>query len=98
MYLTNDKTGVVVPWRQDLANVVPHAREFHHDGTRYLLMPNGRDEARLARNLGVPIPAPILTRYDWLGQKPWEIQRTTAALLTENPRAYVLNSIGTGKT
>jgi SNF2 family DNA or RNA helicase len=98
MYLTHDKTGIVVPWRQDLANVIPHAREFNHEGTRYLLMPNGRDEARLARNLGVPVPAPILTRYDWLGQRPWDIQRTTAALLTENPRAYVLNSIGTGKT
>ena len=36
--------------------------------------------------------------YDWLGKKPWAIQRTTTALLAKSPRAYVLNEFGTGKT
>ena len=36
--------------------------------------------------------------YDWLGKKPWEIQKTTTALLTNSARAYVLNEFGTGKT
>lgn len=36
--------------------------------------------------------------YDWCGQRPWESQRTTVKLLTENRRAYVLNEFGTGKT
>lgn len=36
--------------------------------------------------------------YDWLGKKPWAIQRTTTALLANSPRAYCLNSFGTGKT
>jgi SNF2 family DNA or RNA helicase len=36
--------------------------------------------------------------YDWLGKKPWEIQKTTTALLTKSARAYVLNEFGTGKT
>ena len=29
---------------------------------------------------------------------PWDVQKTTAALLSESPRAYVLNGMGTGKT
>jgi len=36
--------------------------------------------------------------YDWLGKKPWDIQKTTTALLTKSARAYVLNEFGTGKT
>src|SRR6185436_9834000 len=40
----------------------------------------------------------VLMSYDWLGKKPWAIQRTTTALLAKSPRAYVLNEFGTGKT
>ena len=36
--------------------------------------------------------------YDYNGGKPFDIQRTTVELLTENHRAYVLSSMGTGKT
>lgn len=98
MFVTADAQHVVVPWRQDLASLIPHARRLRHAGTEMLLIPNGHDEAKLCRNLGIPVPAPILTRYDWAGQKPWDVQRTTAALLTESPRAYVLSTMGTGKT
>jgi hypothetical protein len=51
--------------------------------------------------VGLPVPAPILTRYDWPhqpGKPPWETQKITSALLTESPRAYVLSTMGTGKT
>jgi len=44
------------------------------------------------------MPAPILTRYNWRGMKPWGVQKTTAAMLTESIRAYVLSSFGCGKT
>jgi SNF2 family DNA or RNA helicase len=97
-YVTSDGRHVVVPWHEGLANAVPHAREFPWQGSRMLVIPNNADEARVARNLGLAVPAPILTRYDWAGTKPWDIQRTTAALLTESPRCYVLSSMGTGKT
>jgi SNF2 family DNA or RNA helicase len=95
---TADATHIVVPWREDLAQLMPHAKRFTHAGQDLLLFPNNHDEAKLARNLGVPVPAPILTRYDWMGQTPWDIQRTTAALLTESERAYVLSTMGCGKT
>lgn len=98
MFITANAEHIVVPWQADLQRVLPHARELTHQGQRMLLVPNRHEEARVARNLGVQIPAPILTRYDWRGQQPWDTQRTTAALLTESERAYVLNEFGTGKT
>lgn len=97
-FITADKAHIVTAWRPDLAQLIPHARALEHGGEKFLVVPNRRDEARVCRNLGVPMPAPILTTYDWAGQKPWEIQRTTAALLTESPRAFVLSTMGTGKT
>src|SRR5262245_58968755 len=36
--------------------------------------------------------------YDWCGGDPYDVQVKTVELLTENPRAFVLNSQGTGKT
>lgn len=40
-------------------------------------------------------PQPV---YDWLGKKPWDVQKHTTRLLVKSPRAYVLNEFGTGKT
>lgn len=101
MFVTADTNHIVVPWRVDLVQVIPHAREFDYQGERMLLIPNRHEEAKVCRNVGVPVPAPILTRYSWAasdGRKPWDIQKTTAALLTESHRAYVLSTMGTGKT
>lgn len=99
MFLTRDSEHVALEWRPDLAALIPHAREFEHETRRMLLVPNRHDEAKLARNLGLAFPAPIMTRYDWPGKfKPWDAQKTTSALLTESSRAYVLNTMGTGKT
>jgi SNF2 family DNA or RNA helicase len=97
-FITSNGRHVIVPWHEGLANAVPHAREMVYQGARMIVMPNGPDEARVARNLGIEVPSPILTKYDWCGSKPWEIQKTTAALLTESPRCYVLSSMGTGKS
>lgn len=98
MFVTADTNHIIIPWRQDIAAVIPHARSMDYRGERVLVIPNNHAEARVARNLGIPVPAPILTRYDWAGGKPWTTQKTTAALLTESERAYVLNEFGTGKT
>lgn len=60
----------------------------------------GLDEAQVLRNLKIKnVPSPILGQYDWPGQyKPFDHQRTTAAFLTLNRRAFCLNEQGTGKT
>jgi SNF2 family DNA or RNA helicase len=100
-FVTRDAEHVLVPWRQDLATLIPHAKKLPFEGAEYLVIPNRQIEAKLCRNLGVPVPAPMLTRYHWTptdGREPWETQKTTAALLSECPRAYVLSTMGTGKT
>ena len=55
---------------------------------------------QLLRNLGIKdVPSPILGRYGWPGMfTPFDHQRTTADFLTLNPRCYVFNEAGTGKT
>jgi SNF2 family DNA or RNA helicase len=46
----------------------------------------------------LPYPPISQSDYDWCGGKPFDIQVRTCELLTENPRSYALNSMGTGKT
>ena len=54
---------------------------------------------RLLRNYGYVVPAPIMSQYEWPDNpSPFKTQKITAALLTMNPRAYVLSEMGTGKT
>lgn len=50
------------------------------------------------RLLGYDVPSSIRTTYDWNGGTPFDIQVRTCESMTENPRSYVLNSMGTGKT
>lgn len=88
----------VLGWRQDVANLMPHAIDTVLDGERVLVIPFKRDEVKLLSNLGVKAPAPILWRYDWNGHTPFEAQRTTAAMLTTEAEAFVLSDPGTGKT
>jgi SNF2 family DNA or RNA helicase len=61
-------------------------------------VPYGIDEVRLLNNLGIEAPAPILNKYKWPGRTPFDSQKKTAALLTTSKRAYVLSSMGVGKT
>ena len=51
------------------------------------------------RTIGIATHARIGdSDYDYCGGTPFDIQRKTVDLLTENPRSYVLSSMGTGKT
>jgi len=89
---------VGVPLRSDLRNLFPDAPVVPLAGTRLLIVNHGAEETRLLRNMGIDVPAPILSQYGWPGGTPFEIQKKTAALLTTNSRAFVLNGMGTGKT
>ena len=63
-----------------------------------MTLSNGGLNEPSLRELGaLPYP-PIRQAYDWCGGNPFEIQVRTCELMTENPRSYVLNSMGTGKT
>lgn len=87
-----------VPLREDLANIFHGAKRTTYNGQQLLLVPHGVDETKLLRNVGFDVPAPILSHYDFEGGTPFDVQRKTCAMLTMNPRGYVLNGMGTGKT
>lgn len=82
---------------QQITTVIPKSKEL--PGNK-VVVHWGLDEAQVLRNLRIKnVPSPILGRYDWPGQyKPFDHQRTTAAFLTMNRRAFCLNEQGTGKT
>ena len=84
---------------QRVLECLPTAKFVNLRGVDVVLTPHKPDEVRVLRNLGIKAPAPILHYYDWSGSyKPYNHQRQTAAFLTMNKRALVLNEIGTGKT
>ena len=83
-----------VPFDPALYNVIPGCKIL---GDK-VVVPHTIETTRLGRNLGFSIPSPIRTRYDWCGDTPFEAQEVTAALMVQNPRAFILSEIGTGKT
>jgi hypothetical protein len=67
-----------------------------------LSLPHTRRTTIVLREEGYNAPAPILTQYHFPVSDPdkpaFAVQRVTAALLTIDTHAYVLNELGTGKT
>lgn len=76
-----------------------HVLERKGDLAR-VLVAWGEDEWKVLNNLGIKnLPHPILGRYKWPGvYTPFEHQRVTAAFMAANPRCFILNDPGTGKT
>lgn len=68
------------------------------DGREYALVPHSLDSTKVLRNLGFNVEPPIMANYDWANTTPFDAQKVTAALITMNPRSFVLNDLGTGKT
>jgi SNF2 family DNA or RNA helicase len=89
---------VTVPALPAVANLFPKAIPISLKGRKLLVIDHGVTETYLLRKLGFDVPAPILEHYDWCGGNPFDVQKKTCAMLTMNPRAFVLNSMGTGKT
>jgi SNF2 family DNA or RNA helicase len=84
---------ISLPLDKRIVTLIPEARIV---GDR-LHVPHSAATSVLLKTIGITLP-PAVSRYDYEGGKPFEIQKRTVELLTENPRAYVLNSMGTGKT
>jgi len=81
---------------QKVTTVIPKAKAI--DDNR-VVVKWGIDEAHVLRNLNIRVPSPIEGQYDWPGQyAPFAHQKTTAAFLTMNRRAFCFNEQGTGKT
>jgi SNF2 family DNA or RNA helicase len=92
------KNALVMPYREDVHNLVPLSFPFKHQGEKFLKVQYEEDVVRLLNNLGINAPAPITHKYSWPGVKPFDSQKKTAELLTLSDRAYVLSSMGVGKT
>lgn len=86
-----------------ITSIMPRAaRQVEIKGKEFTAVSHCIDATRILRNLGIDAPSPILSYYDWPRGRdipePFEAQLQTAAFLTLHNRAFVLNSIGTGKT
>jgi SNF2 family DNA or RNA helicase len=89
---------LLVPRVTAVVNLFPEADTLTHQSQDYLVLPHKLREYKILKHLGFKLPNPFLTYYDWKGGKPFAVQRSTVGLCTTNPRAYVLNDMGTGKT
>jgi SNF2 family DNA or RNA helicase len=89
---------VGVPLQPDVINLFPNAKQATLNGQPLLVVPHGLVETCMLRKLGIEVPHPIEYQYDWAGGKPFAVQVKTCSMLSLNPRAYVLNDMGSGKT
>lgn len=92
---------VVIPYRGDIAALLPHAKRFTWNDEDLLTLPHGVDETQLLRNLGLAIPAPCTEHYPFKaadGLVAFDKQILTTASIVMNSHSFVLNDMGTGKT
>lgn len=83
-----------------ITTVIPKSKVVRtHETHSEVAVKWGLDEAHTLKGLVKNVPSPIMGQYQWTGMyKPFDHQKTTAAFLTMNPRAFCLNEQGTGKT
>ncbi len=78
---------------------IPFGQLIDYEGKQYVVCPHHEDSVKYLRNIGMRVPGMMTYYYDWPGPfKPFYHQRVTAEFIVENPRCFVLNDIGTGKT
>lgn len=90
--------ALIVPDIPGTRVLFPSAPRLPHGNNGALVLRHGISELIGLKHLGFPVPNPLDTYYDFCGGKPFNVQRKTCVMLSENPRAYVLNHMGTGKT
>jgi SNF2 family DNA or RNA helicase len=86
-----------------VAALFPDAWVLEDEDKKYLMLHHGVDETKLLRNLldGYNIPSPIEEHYAFPsadGKRPFRKQVLTSVSMTMNPKSFVLNGMGTGKT
>ena len=80
---------------QLLASLDKAARVGPHE----VLVKWSLEQTRRLRSMGFKAPSPIEGQYAWAGKfKPMAHQKTTAAFLTLNQKAFCFSEQGTGKT
>ena len=82
-----------------ITSIVPGAKLVNIKGHDIVSVPHDQDTVRVLRNMGINAPGPIASYYEWAGRfKPFTHQLETAEFATLNPRSFILNDMGTGKT
>ena len=78
--------------------LIPKSRTLQHPDYN-LAVQHTLAATKVLRNIGVAVPAPILTSYKWPGcYLPMEQQEAMAEFYTLNRRGFNLSEPGTGKT
>lgn len=90
--------------RQQIAQHIPEAREFHPVRTNgsglAIGVPRTLRNSQVLRWLGHPV-LPVMDDYDWPhapGIKPYESQKIAANFMILHPRCFNLSDMGVGKT
>jgi SNF2 family DNA or RNA helicase len=98
MQVTADQR-LIVPASPAIINLFP---SFQGVDENRGLIPHDPYSTILLRNLGyTDVPSPVLYHYHFPHppeKPPFDVQKDTVRLLTENQRAYVLSGMGVGKT
>lgn len=94
LYVSRAHKALIVPRNKVTAGILPGARPF---GEGSFLAPHTLQNTLLLKHVGYECPSPVM-HYDYRGGKPFDVQKRTVEMLVENPHAYVLNGMGTGKT
>lgn len=89
---------LIVPDTPGARTLLPNAKAISANHGGALMVDHNIQNTLLVRHLGFKVPNPMVMYYDWGADQPFDIQRKTCDLLTSNPRAYVLNHMGTGKS
>ena len=92
---------VVIAPDFDVLVSLPKVPTIELFGEPALIVPHELRETVILRRLGYDVPSPILRQYPFPsppGEKAFDAQLQTAAMLSLNPRAYVLSEMGVGKT
>jgi SNF2 family DNA or RNA helicase len=101
MLISRKQQAVVLNLKhpERVTTVIPTAKVFEYQGRRLVAVPHKPTETKILNNLGFEVPNPVLWHYDWPGRHaPFEKQKLTTEFAVDNPRAFILSSMGTGKT
>lgn len=90
--------ALAFPLTDKMRTLFPEAKVLSTPTGALGVIKHGLAEYVLLRRLGYRVPNPMMCYYNWAGGRPYDVQKVTCSLLTSNPRAYVLNDMGTGKT
>lgn len=96
--VSRSNKAILVPRTGKSINLFPNEHALTHLGQDFLVVPHDVRSTICLRAIGYEVPNPMLCYYNWKAGTPYAVQRSTCDMLSTNPRSYVLNGMGTGKT